>query len=59
MNWKNYNDVYDMYINGSKIQRLWGKKHALHQAELQAGNLFETRRVELVNIHTGEVIFNT
>lgn len=58
MNWKNYTDVYDLYINGSKVQRLWGKKHALEQAETQSGGLFGYRRVELVNIYTGEVVFN-
>lgn len=58
MNWKNYNDVYDMYINGTRVQRLWGKKHALAQAETQSGALFGARHVELVNIYTGEIIFN-
>lgn len=59
MNWKNYIDVYDLYINGTKVKRFWGRKHALTQAETQAGSLFGERRVELVNIYTGEIIFNT
>lgn len=58
MNWKDYNDVYDMYINGTKVKRFWGKKHALQQAELQAGALFGERHVELANIYTGEIIYN-
>lgn len=57
MNWKNYNDVYDMYINGERVQRLWGRKHAIRQAEQQAGGLFGERQVELYNIHTGELIY--
>lgn len=58
MKWNNYNDVYDLYINGTNVKRLWGKKHALNQAETQSGTLFGERRVELVNVFTGEVIFN-
>lgn len=56
-NWKNYNDVYDMYINGERVQRLWGKKHAIQQAKQQSGGLFGERQVELYNIYTGELIY--
>lgn len=57
MNWKEYKEVYDMYINGQRVQRLWGKKHALAQARQQSGGLFGERQVELYNIHTGELIY--
>ena len=46
-----------MYINGQRVQRLWGKKHAIRQAQQQSGGLFGERQVELYNIHTGELIY--
>lgn len=58
-NWSNYQDVYDLYVNGTKMKRIWGKKHALEIAEAQSGALFGAVHVELVNIHTGELVFNT
>lgn len=58
MKWSNYRDVYDLYINGRKVKRMWGKKHALEQAEIQSGTLFGVRHVELINVFTGEIIFN-
>lgn len=59
MNWANYPYVYDLYINSSKVTRIWGTSKALRLAEKQAGQLFEQRHVELVNIYTGEIIFST
>lgn len=59
MNWSNYPYVYDLYINSTKVRRIWGTSKALKIAEQQAGTLFEQRHVELVNIHTGEIIFST
>lgn len=58
MNWSNYTDIYDLYINGKKVRRIWGLKHAIKVAESQSGNLFEEQAVWLVNIHTGLEIYN-
>lgn len=59
LKWDGYKDVYDLYVNGTKMKRIWGKKHALEVAESQSGALFGAVHVEIVNIHTGEIIFNT
>ncbi len=60
MNWKNYNDVYDLYINSTKVLRLYGRKKAIQKAQIISADLFYGHRhVEVVNIHTGEIIFNT
>ena len=55
-NWSTYQDIYDLYINGTKMKRIWGKSKATKIAESTSGGLFGLRRVELVNIHTGEII---
>ena len=60
MNWNNYNDIYDLYINSTKILRLYGKKKAIQRAQIITADLFEGQRhIELVNIHTGEIIYST
>lgn len=55
MNWKNYQYIYDLYINGKRIQRIWGRKKAMRIAKQQSGCLFEVNHVELYNIVTGEL----
>ena len=57
MNWATYTDVYDLIVNKKVIKRIWSKKKALKMAESQATSLFGFNDVELVNIHTGEIIF--
>lgn len=59
INWSNYPYVYDLFVNSTKVTRIWGEKKALRIAEQQAGNLFGQNHIELINIHTGEIIFNT
>lgn len=58
MNWNNYQDVFDLVVNKQRVKRIWGKKKALKLAESQAGSLFEFNDVELVNIHTGEIVYS-
>lgn len=57
MNWATYKDVYDLYVNKKLLRRIWGKKKAMKEAETQAASLFGFNDVELVNIHTGELVF--
>lgn len=59
INWETYPHVYDLYVNSTKVTRIWGKSKALKLAEKQAGQLFEQRHVELININTGEIIYST
>lgn len=58
MNWNNYQDVFDLFVNKQRVKRIWGKKKALKLAESQAASLFGFNDVELVNIHTGELVFH-
>lgn len=58
MNWSTYTDVFDLYVNKKCIKRIWGKKKALKAAESQAASLFGFNDVELINIHTGELVFS-
>ena len=58
MNWATYQDVFDLYVNRKCIKRIWGKKKALKLAGSQVGGLFGFNDVELVNIHTGEIVFS-
>ena len=56
--WSNYKDIYDIYKNGNRMCRVYGKRKAQNQAELMAGNLFDERaRIDVVNIFTGEIIY--
>lgn len=56
--WSNYKDIYDIYKNGTKMYRVYGKRKAQKQAEIEAGNIFDGRaRVDVVNIFTGEIIY--
>ena len=57
MNWSTYNDVYDLFINGKFIKRIWGRKKSIRLAESQSGGLFGGVDIDLVNIHTGEIIY--
>ena len=58
-NWATYQEVYDLFLNSKKIKRIWGRKKALSQAEAVSGNLFGVNFVQLVNINTGEIIYET
>lgn len=57
MNWATYQDVYDLFVNKKLVKRIWGKKKAMKAAETHAASLFGFNDVELVNIHTGELVF--
>lgn len=57
-NWSTYMDVYDLYRNGTKIKRIWGRKAAIEIAEKTSGGLWGQNRIELINIKTGEVIYD-
>ena len=47
--------VYDLFINGTRIKRIYGNK-AFKIAEKTSGGMFGGRRVELVDIETGEIV---
>lgn len=57
-NWNNYTEIYDLYRNGTRIKRIWGRRAALEVAEKAGGGLWGRNRIELVNIKTGEVIYD-
>lgn len=48
-------DTFDIYVNGTRMRRVWGIKSAIKAAQKTAGDLFGTRFVEVVDIHTGEI----
>ena len=48
-------DTFDLYVNGTRMQRVYGIKSAIKKAQAMAGDLFEIRLVEVVDIHTGEI----
>lgn len=58
-NWATYQEVYDLFLNSKKIKRIWGKKSAIKAAEAISGGLFGFNFIQLVNIHTGEIIYET
>ena len=56
--WANYQDIFDIYKNGTKIRRVYGKKQAVHIGDRMAGELFGISRIDVVNIFTGEIIWS-
>lgn len=52
-----YYEVFEIYINGTKVYRKYGIKSAIAFAERTCGDLFGERRVEVVNADTGEVVY--
>ena len=57
MNWKNFNESFDIYINGSCVRRTYSRNKAINLAQKWCGQLFEQRKVEVVNTISGEVIY--
>lgn len=48
-------DTFDIYVNGTRMCRVYGIKSAIKKAQATAGDLFGTKLVEVVDIHTGEI----
>ena len=48
-------DTFDIYVNGTRLRRVWGIKSAIKAAQSMAGDLFDIRLVEVVDIITGEI----
>ena len=57
MNWKNFNESFDIYINGSCVRRTYSRNKAINLDQKWCGQLFEQRKVEVVNTISGEVIY--
>lgn len=53
----NLYQAWDIYINGTCIKRVYSKKKAIDLAQTWCGKLFEQRKTEVVDIITGEVIY--
>lgn len=52
--------AYDIFINSTKLGRLYSKRKAISFAQKESASLFAGHRhVEVVDTETGEVIFNT
>lgn len=56
-NWNNLRQTYDVYVNGTKIMQTYSKNKAINIAQLRCGQLFESRKTEVVDTITGEVIY--
>lgn len=48
-------DTFDIYVNGTRMLKVWGIKSAIKKAQSMAGDLFGVRLVEVVDIMTGEI----
>ena len=57
---KKWYKAYDIFINSTKLGRIYSKRKAINIAQKESANLFEGQRhVEVVDIKTGEIIYNT
>lgn len=48
---------YQIYINGTKIRRVYSKNRAIDLAQKWCGCLFENQKTEVIDTTTGEVIY--
>lgn len=52
-----YFESWDLYVNGTKIKKVYSKQKAINLANKWCGELFEQRKVEVVDALTGEVVY--
>lgn len=57
MKWNNNLQSWDIYINGTCVHKVYSKKKAIDLAQKWCGELFEQRKVEVIDTLTGEVIY--
>lgn len=57
MKWEYYGKGWEIYINSSCIRKVYSKNKAIDLAQKWCGELFEQRKVEVVDCLTGEVIY--
>lgn len=57
MKWTNNLQAWEIYINGTCVRKVYSRKKAINLALIWCGQLFEQRKVEVVDTSTGEVIF--
>ena len=57
---KKWYKAYDIFINSTKLGRLYSKRKAINIAQRESNTLYEGQRhVEVVDSETGEIIYNT
>lgn len=57
---KKWYKAYDIFINCTKIGRLYSKRKAINLAQKESASLFDGHRhIEVVDTETGEVVYNT
>lgn len=57
---KKWNTAYDIFINSTKLGKVYSKRKAIEIAQKESANLFEGQKhIEVVDSETGEIIFNT
>lgn len=57
---KKWYKAYDIFINCTKLGRIYSKRKAIDLAMKESANIFEGQKhVEVVDTETGEIIYNT
>lgn len=57
MKWTNNLQMWEVYVNGTCLRKIYSKKKAIELANKWCGELFEQRKTEVVDTITGEVIY--
>lgn len=57
MKWQDLRQAYEVYVNGTMILQTYSKKKAINIAQIRCGQLFESRKTEVVDTITGEIIY--
>lgn len=55
MNWTKNLKSFEIYINGTCILKTYSEEKAIDIAQRRSGQLFEQRKVEVVDTETGEI----
>lgn len=56
-NWKQNIQAWVICINGTPLRKTYSKRKAIDLAQQWCGDLFETRKTEVIDTLTGEVIY--
>lgn len=49
---------YDIYVNGTRLRRCYSLTKAINLAQKWCGELFETRKTEVIDSYTGEILYH-
>lgn len=57
---KTWYKAFDVYVNSKFLRRMWSKNKAIELAQVYSADMYVGHRhTEVVDVQTGEIVFNT